>query len=178
MGVEGVQWENSFGFGVIVLGLLLAAWFSVHLAASTSLRASDAEAASAVLHPQTDRGAKTERERRHWVRVQSALLDGAKEFNWSFWRAGWLSVLLLAGGQPATSFYWACWIAAICALPGLLTNTANALNWLISLALLFSTTVLFFYTQNFWLCWLTHTFIRTMMARFDEASLAAQRPSA
>jgi hypothetical protein len=59
--------------------------------------------------------------------------------------------------------YWAIWLAAGFALVDLASDTAGAANWIVRLVALLITSILFFYTRNFWLCWLLHTGVQMIL---------------
>ncbi len=98
------------------------------------------------------------------------LQAGAEEWQWCFLRSAIGE--MIQNGVPllALSNYWVVWIAGgvaafevLVSRPALL-QTPPAL--LLKLCQLLSTTVLFFYTRNFWLCWFLHTAIAMLFSAF------------
>lgn len=142
MGLVYIDWAVSLRIGV---GLALAL-----IALAVGMRAVSAfSGASAPAKPNV--------RQRFW---RSALftvgLCGAEEFFWSFLRGA--SVELLAGLQISMDApaYWAIWIAALLAAPTTLVNASGAYHRLIKVTILVMSSIVFFYTGNFWLCWILH----------------------
>jgi hypothetical protein len=81
---------------------------------------------------------------------------GAQEFHWAFLRAATWEMLLAYPGGLEMPGYWAMWIASILALPGIFVQHNHTSQRLITAMVLITTAILFFYTRNFWLCWLLH----------------------
>lgn len=81
---------------------------------------------------------------------------GAQEFHWAFLRAASWEILLASPLSPETPGYWAMWIASLLALPGIFVQYNRTSQRLITGVVLMTTAILFFYTRNFWLCWLLH----------------------
>ncbi|MCX6049920.1 MAG: hypothetical protein NT075_32890 [Chloroflexi bacterium] len=89
--------------------------------------------------------------------VSQTLQHGAQEFHWCFYRGAIWELLQMMPNPPALPAYWAVWLAALFALPGALIRPSYAPQRLLLIGIVIATTVLFFYTHNFWLCWLLHT---------------------
>ncbi|CAN5520891.1 hypothetical protein BH10CHL1_BH10CHL1_04400 [soil metagenome] len=83
--------------------------------------------------------------------------NGVQEFHWCFYRGAIWELLQMMPNPPALPAYWAVWLAALLAMPGALIRAGHATQRLFIISVLIATTVLFFYTHNFWLCWLLHT---------------------
>jgi hypothetical protein len=90
--------------------------------------------------------------------IYQSCLNGAEEFHWAFLRGTLWEVLLTSPTAIALSIYWAIWGSALLALPELLLNGRNLLERLLKFIILVTTSILFLYTRNFWLCWMLHAF--------------------
>ena len=69
---------------------------------------------------------------------------------------GQSGILLMLGEPLAAPAYWAVWLAALLALPSALALQPAAGTRLGKATVV--TSVLFFYTRNFWFCWAIHAF--------------------
>lgn len=168
MGLVYIDWAVSLRIGV---GLALAL-----IALAVGMRAvSTLSGASAPAMPNT--------ERRFW---RSALfvvgLCGSEEFFWSFLRGA--SIELLASLQISMDApaYWAIWIAALLAAPTSLINASGAYHRLIKVTILVMSSIVFLYTNNFWLCWIFHAavwllFLQPVHSRRSANSAAAVYPA-
>ena len=65
---------------------------------------------------------------------------------------------------PELVGYWAIWIAAGIILLELLMLRPGFFPLLIQLVALTTTSILFFYTRNFWLCWVLHVAVQLLTA--------------
>ena len=147
MGLRYLDWGATFRLGA---GILLAV---IALAALARLMTAVA--------PGSTQPART-------VNL-SALLpmigwSGAEEFHWCFWRGGLWELVLLAGAPLGVPAYWAVWLAALVNLPFVFALQPNGWLRIVKAAALMVTTVAFFYTGNFWLCWLIHTVMWGLLA--------------
>ncbi|MCB0152753.1 MAG: hypothetical protein KDE01_34505, partial [Caldilineaceae bacterium] len=70
--------------------------------------------------------------------------------------------------------YWSIWIAAVLALPLSLAYRTSGYARLVMLAVLVMTSILFFYTRNFWLCWAVHASVLLLLSVQDDASVQRQ----
>ncbi len=70
--------------------------------------------------------------------------------------------------------YWSIWIAALLALPFSLLHQPTAYHRLVKAAILVMTSILFFYTRNFWLCWAVHAIAWLLLAQPTVASARLQ----
>ncbi len=93
------------------------------------------------------------------------ILAGALEFHWAFLRGAVWELLLALPQPPDVPAYWAVWIAALLALPGLVALRRQTARRLMDGLILLTTSILFFYTRNFWLCWLLHGGIQALLMR-------------
>jgi general stress protein CsbA len=86
------------------------------------------------------------------------ILDaGSQEFQWSFLRGALWGMLLTYPGDLQDPRYWAVWLGALLALMGIFAQYPRTAQRLINAVILVQTSILFYYTRNFWLCWLLHT---------------------
>jgi hypothetical protein len=84
------------------------------------------------------------------------LISGAEEFHWSFLRAALWELLLALPVVPTFPLYLATWLAALLAAVEILFVHHEFVPRLAKLVVLATTSVLFLYTRNFWLCWFLH----------------------
>jgi hypothetical protein len=93
---------------------------------------------------------------RSFTLVEQIIRAGVQEFHWAFLRAASWEILLAAPRAMETPGYWAIWLASVLALPGIYVQYTRTSQRLITGVVLITTAILFFYTRNFWLCWLLH----------------------
>lgn len=136
MGLSDLDWVAGLGLGV---GLIFAIWLFLALFQAALHREESASEPGSGLPG--------------WQWITEA---GAQEFHWSFLRGAVWELLLALPAPPALPGYWAVWLATALALPGIFTHHRQIPQQLIRLLLLLTTAVLFFYTRNFYLCWLLH----------------------
>lgn len=164
MGLTGINWFASFGFGLVLIAGILAVValvrtimaFSVSPTAAVSTAVASTSL-SRSLAPQP----LSEPERQKWYATTfsiSVLNIGAEEFHLTFLRSAIWEMLLTFSTTPIQTGYWAAWAALTLALPEALYYPATVAQRLCKGALLVATTVLFIFTRNFWLCWLLHLF--------------------
>ncbi|MEZ4861901.1 MAG: hypothetical protein R3C14_11355 [Caldilineaceae bacterium] len=157
MGLTGINWLASFGFGMGMIGVVLALLTVVRsttdsYANALSLPTISAHLDSAPLDEVNRRGSRVS------VFTPVSLLDlGAEEFHWAFLRGALWELFLAIPAWAAQAGYWAVWGAALLAIPDILRYQPTLPYRLFKCALLFVTSVLFLYTRNFWLCWLLHS---------------------
>jgi hypothetical protein len=143
MGLTGQDWRTSLSLGVGLLFAMLATLLLVR--ATTIFPASDRQAP----FPQSTR-------LRLGTHFQEVVMAGGEELHWVFWRGGvWEMILALPTPLPQAA-YSAIWLAAILSAGELLLLALVGGRSLFKLVILLATTTLFFYTRNFWLCWLLH----------------------
>jgi hypothetical protein len=94
--------------------------------------------------------------------LYALLYGGAQQFHWCFQRGALLALFLSVAALPesvmAAPSYWATWAAVLVALPGVLLVAPGAPRLYTAIGLV-ATAILFFYTRNFWLCWILHSAI-------------------
>ena len=157
MGLLYIDWITSLRLGV---GLALAL-IAVAAVARLSLRRGASETGTA--------GA------RHWTAALATIaLSGAEEFFWCFLRGAVLETMLTTQVSVQLPLYWSIWIAAILALPLSLADRESGYARLVALAVLVMTSILFFYTRNFWLCWAVHATVLLLLNAQDKVSVQRQ----
>ena len=144
MGLLYVDWITSLRLGV---GLALAL-ITVAAVARLSLRRGSA--------PPLDTGQATAATPKWAVPFAAIAQSGAEEFFWCFLRGAVLELMLNLQISVELPTYWSIWIAAVIALPLSLAYRTSGYARLVAVAMLVMTSILFFYTRNFWLCWFVH----------------------
>lgn len=151
LGLAGHDWLAGLGLG---LGLIFAVVILLTLARAV-----------------TDLGAPIENEavpeanlRLGWHAISSTLLwCGIEQFHWVFLRGGIWEMLQALPNPPELVGYWAIWCAALVILVELLLLRPGFYPLLIQLVALTTTSILFFYTRNFWLCWFLHVAVQLLI---------------
>lgn len=146
MGLTGIDWRSTLALGVG----LVAATIGLLLLVFATVAPDDRGAAESLTAPQPAGLAS---------RLYSVLASGAEEWHWMFLRACLIALALAGFGVEASSGYWAIWLAALLALPETLLAAPNTTVRLFSTIALLSTTILFLFVRNFWLCWALHASI-------------------
>lgn len=143
MGLSAIDWALSLRIGV---GLALGVLAFALLARAASSR--------------TDEFSEKEDTRpapQHWPEILASVgLCGAEEFFWSFLRGTIAELFVTLSVTLDASGYWAVWLAALLAAPIAARTQPTTMHRLVKLTILAMTSVLFFYTYNFWLCWALH----------------------
>jgi hypothetical protein len=114
-----------------------------------------------------------------WIGVGALIgLCGAEEFFWSFLRGAFWEIALTLPNVVEVPAYWAVWMAALLALPLVIVLQPSGSRRLAKLTILVVTSVVFFFTRNFWLCWFLHAAIWLLLAPiiYRESALAAMQP--
>lgn len=183
LGLTGINWLASFGLGLGLIGILLLLLIFVRTLINLTHDepTTDQPTASRPFQDQPKRTADNKPSRvivRPSWSLFPALQIGAEEFYWSFLRGALWETLITYGLTTTQASYWAIWLAALLALPAILRHQPTALLRLFKGAMLLLTTVLFFYTHNFWLCWFLHTLAWSLLSptrlRLDRPVLALQ----
>lgn len=138
LGLSDIDWVAGLGLGV---GLIFAIWLLLALIRAT-------------LH-QEETTPETARPAGRPLLEQIAWA-GAQEFHWVFLRGALWEMLLALPTPPQLPGYWAIWLASLLALPGIFVQYRHTSQRLIAGMLLITTAIIFFYTRNFFLCWLLH----------------------
>lgn len=162
MGLLYIDWMTSLRLGVgLTLGLIA-------LAAVVRLSLGRGNAGLS----ETDRASEP-----HWVVTLTAVVSGGvEEFFWCFLRGAVLETMLALQVAMQTPLYWSIWIAATLALPLSMAYRESGYARLATLAVLVMTSILFFYTRNFWLCWAVHASVCLLLNARQET--AVQRTAA
>lgn len=152
MGLSGINWFASFGFGLVLIGGVLVLLIIIRSVTSFSFSALPSSPARNEIVPQRDLAV------RYPANFLSSFLDiGAEEFHWAFLRSATWEILLAFPLLATQAGYWAAWVAVLLALPEVLRYQVTSAQRLCKCALLITTTVLFLFTRNLWLSWLLHT---------------------
>jgi hypothetical protein len=148
LGLTGHDWLAGLGLG---LGLIFAVVILLTLARAII----DVDAPMA---NDADSGEPT---RLSWHTLSSTVLwCGIEQFHWVFLRGGIWETLQTLPNPPELAGYWAIWCAAAVILIELLALRPGFFPLLIQLVALTTTSILFFYTRNFWLCWILHVTVQ------------------
>ena len=100
---------------------------------------------------------------------------GAEQFHWTFLRAATWELLLRLPSPPDLPAYQALWIASLLALPEALLLPQRPLDRLARGVALLATAIIFFYTRNFWLCWVMHAVVWGLLR--TSSTKAQSRPA-
>jgi len=173
MGLVYIDWAVSLRIGV-GLALTLVALALGMRAVSATRSVTGTANASATLRPA-----------QHFWRSTLLVIGvcGAEEFFWAFLRGANTELLLEQQFFVDVPVYWAIWIAAVLAIPMSLVSASGAYNRLIKVTTLVVSSIVFFYTRNFWLGWLLHTavwllFLQPAQSRSSVTGLAPATPAA
>jgi len=161
MGLTGINWFASFGFGLVLIAGILAVLALVRsvmaFSVSTTTTASPTAAVALSRAGLPQQPGEGERQKRYATAFPISVLNiGAEEFHLAFLRSAIWELMLTFAIAPVLAGYWAAWAALTLALPEALYYPATVTQRLCKGALLVATTVLFIFTRNFWLCWLLH----------------------
>jgi hypothetical protein len=155
MGLYGVDWQASLSLG---LGLFFALIVLLVLARATVSLAAPAPPPEAKEEPPHTIAAG-------WRPLAVALVDsGIEELHWAFLRGAFWELFLTLPTPPGLPAYWAVWTAAALAAVEIIVKKKGFLQRLISIAILTMTSILFFYSRNFWLCWMLHFAAQLILA--------------
>jgi hypothetical protein len=152
LGLAGHDWLAGLGLGS---GLIFAVVILLTLArAITDLGV-----------PTTSSPENTDPLRLGWTTISNTLLwCGVEQFHWVFLRGGIWEMLQALPTPLELPGYWAIWCAAGVILVELLMLRPRFYPLLIQLVALTTTSILFFYTRNFWLCWVLHVAVQLLTA--------------
>jgi hypothetical protein len=176
MGLAYIDWQISLslGFGLIfaVLALLLLVRAAVELAAPLP----SAPPVQPIRWEEMATGQPIGASMT-WATVGGVtLLAAIREFHWAFLRGGLWEVLLSLPNPPELPAYWAIWIAASVAIAEILLRRLDFARTLFQVVILITTSILFFYTVNFWLCWILHAAAQLLFAAHAPVSLLQLLP--
>lgn len=152
MGFQHIDWVSSLQFGI---GLALGMVGLAVVARVTLLAGAKNRTPVSTSFP-SDR----------WLLIVAAFaLSGAEEWFWCFLRSAVSEVLWMLQLPLDVPAYWSVWIAAALAMPFALAAQSTALERLVKASILAMTSILFFYTYNFWLCWAVHAIVWLLLAQ-------------
>jgi hypothetical protein len=143
MGLNNIDWLVSLSLGIGIIFVVLAALLLVRATTLLSTRFADSQTRLTASLRLTPYGVVL-------------LRSGAEEFHWAFLRGGLWELMLALPVSLTHPAYAAVWLAAAFATVELISFPASNRRRLVKLIILVATTLLFFYTRNFWLCWLLH----------------------
>jgi hypothetical protein len=149
MGLTHIDWQSTLTIGLGIVLTVLALFATVRYTLRTT-EPLPAESEFLLAQPHTP-----------WLPFYAALYHGAEQLHWCFQRAVVAALLVTAPWTMETPAYWALWLATLLALPGIFRYRKGVVR-LHALVALLATAILFFYTRNFWLCWLLHAGIMIM----------------
>jgi hypothetical protein len=151
LGLAGQDWLAGLGLG---LGLI----FTVVILLTLARAVID-------LGAPTTHTEQSDESRLGWHTISSTLLwCGIEQFHWVFLRGGIREMLQTLPNPPELTGYWAIWCAAGIIILELLMLRPAFFPLLIQLVALMTTSILFFYTRNFWLCWVMHAAVQLLTA--------------
>ncbi|NJN84392.1 MAG: hypothetical protein HC802_20345 [Caldilineaceae bacterium] len=158
MGLNSVNWLASLSLGMgllfVILLLLLLVRSTIDLPHSQAESDESAEASQASRPNRID-----------WPNLLlTTIYSGGEQFHWSFLRGAIWEMLLVLPMGPALPAYTATWIAALFAIVESMVWERSALGRLVKLVLVITTSILFFYTRNFWLCWILHAAVTLILS--------------
>lgn len=159
LGLAAIDWLASMGlgvgltFGVIVLLVTVRAF--VDLDPTGNLQA-HLERPRRRRFAALTAGVGTGRH----IMTSTVLWGGITQFHWVFLRGAIWEMLLTLPQAPSLPGYWAIWAAFFIGLLELLLMRTAFIPLLIQIITLITTGILYFYTRNFWLCWMLHVAIQ------------------
>jgi hypothetical protein len=162
MGLTGINWFASFGFGLVLIAAILAVVAIVRsvMAFSVSATATASLTGAATTLSRSRPGQlrhESDRQKQYATAFSISVLNiGAEEFHLAFLRSALWELLLTFPVTMTQAGYWSAWAALTLALPEALSYPGTVTQRFCKGALLVATTVLFIFTRNFWLCWLLH----------------------
>jgi hypothetical protein len=150
IGLTGHDWLASLGLGLGLIFVVVVLLILVR----------------AVVDLDPDAGPSTRGVRRlgrHTLR-STLLWTGIEQFHWCFLRGVLWEMILALPSPPDLPGYWAIWSAAAIILAELLLLRPGFYPFVIQIVALITTSILFFYTRNFWLCWALHAGVQLIAA--------------
>jgi hypothetical protein len=167
MGLAAIDWRTSLSFGIAIVCGVLVFLTLVQTTIATNLGPDELEASK--IPEKASSITALPMAARHVLRF---LQSGTEEFHWAFLRGSLWELLLAAPNTPNDPAYAAVWLAAGTAAPGVLITQPTGLTRISKGVVLIATTILFFYTRNFWLCWLLHGAAWSIMQQQPAARLS------
>jgi len=157
LGLTEIDWFSSLSLGT---GFICLIAFLIMLVQSSSTELSQSRYSQ--IHQRLQRTFRQDATISSLV-AESIVSTGAEQFYWSFLRGALWEALLRAGYSAATAAYSSLWIGGAIAAIELLLHNRHTISRLTGLLTLVVTTILVFYTKNFWLCWILHLIVTAML---------------
>lgn len=156
MGLAYLDWPATLGFGSGLLFVILALLVAVRIAAEISDRL-PAQSLHAGQQLGRDHDDKSSTSGQFWrYAALIIVLGGIEEFHWVFLRGALWETLFLAPTAVELPAYWSIWLAAAAVVFETALRRPSFEQWLVQVTVLATTSILFLYTRNFWLCWILH----------------------
>lgn len=165
MGLTHIDWLPSlkYGMGIIFVVIILFGLIHTIVIQPTTKLFQKAESTSTV--PFSTQTSRQNDSLFVFTRLFNVLLvAGAQEFYWSFLRGACLETLLIIAPSTFLPAYSAIWLASVVVGLELLTYRQSAIGLTKIGVIMVTTSILFFYTQNYWLCWWLHMFGRFILS--------------
>lgn len=155
LGLSDIDWVSGLGLGVVLIFAILVLLVLIRTTLHWDVTDDQPSASSTEAGTQQPETAEP---------LMARLFNaGAQEFHWTFLR-GALWEMLRGFPRPLDlPGYWAVWMASALALPGIFIQYQRTSQRLIATIVLVTTATLFFYTRNFWLCWLLHASVQLIL---------------
>jgi hypothetical protein len=146
LGLSKINWATTLSLGMVVLFAALAAGAAIRIALLAEARSGE-----------TSIPALSGEAQQPW-RWSGVLLAvfwiGAEQFHWCFVRGAiWETLLINPEIDARLPAYRAMWLATLVILPEIWLQPGDLARHLLKAAILVVSAVAFFYTRNFWLCW-------------------------
>jgi hypothetical protein len=148
LGLTNLDWQVSLSLGVAILMAVLIGLLLVRLTTTLSPSPPAHKLGEASLSAPLPSVA--------WPLVR-LLYSGAEEFHWCFLRGALWEFFFTLPVPPEQAAYWSIVSGTLYAGLELWLSEASAKHKLLKTVVLIATSVLFFYTRNFWLGWLLHS---------------------
>ena len=157
MGLAYLDWPATLGLGSGLVFVMLLLLVTVRAAVELSDRyPGETQSQPAAYAPAVDQAVASSAPA--WRTILLVIfLSGAEEFHWVFLRGAVWEILLTAPVTLELPAYWAIWIAAALVLLETALRRPSFEQWLLQIAVLTTTSILFLYTRNFWICWILHS---------------------
>ena len=156
MGLSNIDWATSLGIGAGLSFAVLLILALINIALLNSQNRSST----------TKSGVQINLSIHAWPKRQlfnGAVWALAEQFYWAFNRAAIWEFLLRAEPNMQVPAYHALWITGLTALPDTLMHTTDLQNRLGNVGIFIATSILFFFTHNFWLCAFLHLAMVAML---------------
>jgi hypothetical protein len=145
MGLSEFDWSSGFSVGVVALAGLLVLLFLVRIWLQMSAE---------VPNPNASIGRFSS---------LSLIESSAQEFHWCFLRGAVWELLISLASPLVSPQYWAVWIGAAIALPGIYISSRSLSDRLMTTLVLVTTSSVFLFTRSFWLCCFLHLGLRVIL---------------